>query len=344
VNGDGFGDLLVGARLADPNGTYSGASYVVFGQAGGFGINLDLSSLTGATGFKISGEAANDFSGSSVAAAGDVNGDGFADLIIGASSADPNGDGSGASYVVFGAAGGFAANLNLSGLTGATGFQISGESGADRSGVSVSAAGDVNGDGFADLILGAEGADPNGSYSGASYVVFGRDYRGDVDFLGGAGNNSFTGTAAAENLIGGRGNDTLAGGGGADVLIGGAGDDVLVYDALDRKADGGSGEDTLAVNGEDVTVELGAGHIDLEVINLTGSGDNALIVSVRDVLNLSGTSNTLRVDGNDGDELISAGQGWLIGETVDVGGVTYQSYVHGAATLLASTEIIQLVS
>ena len=54
------------------------------------------------------------------------------------------------------------------------GFRLSGVAAGDRSGVSVSGAGDVNGDGFDDLIVGAYRADPNGSYSGASYVVFGK--------------------------------------------------------------------------------------------------------------------------------------------------------------------------
>jgi hypothetical protein len=61
-----------------------------------------------------------------VSVAGDVNGDGFDDLIIGALGADPNGSNSGASYVVFGKAGGFAANLNLSTLDGSNGFKLNG--------------------------------------------------------------------------------------------------------------------------------------------------------------------------------------------------------------------------
>jgi hypothetical protein len=92
-----------------------------------FGSVLNLSSLNGTNGFQINGEAANDVSGISVASAGDVNGDGFDDLIIGALGADPNDTDTGASYVVFGAAGGFEPNLNLSALNGANGFQINGE-------------------------------------------------------------------------------------------------------------------------------------------------------------------------------------------------------------------------
>ena len=145
--------------------------------SGGFAANLELSALDGTSGFRINGEAAFDRSGHSVASAGDVNGDGFADLIIGARNAEPNGQYSGASYVVFGkgpSSGGFAANLELSTLDGASGFQINGEAEYDYSGYSVASAGDVNGDGFADLIIGAINADPNGSESGAGYVVFGK--------------------------------------------------------------------------------------------------------------------------------------------------------------------------
>jgi hypothetical protein len=174
VNGDGFDDLLVGARAADANGSNSGASYVIFGKAGGFAANLNLSTLNGSNGFKISGESAYDFAGTSVSAAGDVNGDGFGDLIIGADGADPNGSRSGASYVVFGRGTPFGANVNLATLSPLSGFKLSGGAADDRSGRRVSGAGDVNGDGFDDLIIGAPGADSNATDSGAGYVVFGK--------------------------------------------------------------------------------------------------------------------------------------------------------------------------
>ncbi|NCY25463.1 MAG: hypothetical protein EBX37_11610 [Alphaproteobacteria bacterium] len=174
VNGDGCDDIIIGAPGASPNVPGSGSSYVMFGHTGGFVSSINLSTLNGSTGFRLDGGSASDNSGYSVASAGDVNGDGYADLIIGAYKADSPTPDQGASYVVFGKASGFASSISLSSLNGTSGFKLAGVTYADWSGYSVASAGDVNGDGFADLIIGAVQADPNGLSSGSSYVVFGK--------------------------------------------------------------------------------------------------------------------------------------------------------------------------
>jgi Ca2+-binding RTX toxin-like protein len=176
VNGDGFDDLIIAARFADPNGiNNAGQSYVVFGKDGGFNASFDLNSLDGNNGFAINGINNSDISGFSVSSAGDINGDGIDDLIIGAPYADPNKrSGAGQSYVVFGKNGEFQPSLDPSSLDGTNGFVINGINSENRSGFSVSGAGDVNGDGIDDLIISAIGADFNGRFKiGQSYVVFG---------------------------------------------------------------------------------------------------------------------------------------------------------------------------
>lgn len=172
INGDGFNDLIIGARYADPNGNDSGESYVVFGS-GSPAASLDLSTLNGTNGFRIAGLSLNDRSGFSVSGAGDVNNDTFDDVIIGARLADPNGNNSGQSYVIFGSNTPFGATFDLSTLDGTNGFTINGFEETDNLGFSVSSAGNINGDGFDDIIIGAYFANPNGNDSGQSYVIFG---------------------------------------------------------------------------------------------------------------------------------------------------------------------------
>jgi glycosylphosphatidylinositol phospholipase D len=184
VNGDGIGDLLVGAPDAAFAGeTAAGAIYVVFGRSG-FAPMLPLAGLLPATGgdgsrgFVIGGIDNTDDTGAAVSA-GDVNGDGMSDMIIGVGDAAYNGRyGTGRTYVVFGRAEDFpplfplARLLPSSGGDGSEGFVLTGVLAQDEAGSSVSAVGDVNGDGVDDLIVGALRA-PNGASTGAAYVVFG---------------------------------------------------------------------------------------------------------------------------------------------------------------------------
>ena len=93
-----------------------------------------------------------DRSGISVSTAGDVNGDGYADILIGARLAAPGGDSSaGETYVVFGKSESFGSSVDLGTLDGSDGFVLEGIDEDDYSGISVSEAGDVNGDGLRDI-------------------------------------------------------------------------------------------------------------------------------------------------------------------------------------------------
>ena len=232
VNGDGLDDLIVGSPESDPNGALSGASFVVFGKTDGVAVELSaIETNSGATaaGFMINGVAADDTSGrSSVSNAGDVNGDGLDDLIIGAMGDDPNGSASGASFVVYGKTGGEVVELsNVQESAG--GFVINGVGEDDSSGWSVSGAGDVNGDGFADLVVGAPFDAPNGSNSGAGFVIFGGNFTQSVTQVGTTSGETLDGTTGNDIIFAGAGNDTINGTAGDDRMSGGGGVDTFVF-------------------------------------------------------------------------------------------------------------------
>ncbi|PTQ83244.1 integrin alpha [Nitrosomonas ureae] len=341
VNGDGFDDVIVGDAGADLSGYNSGSSYVIFGKASGFDATMNLSDLDGSNGFRLDGETENDRSGVSVSSAGDVNGDGFDDVIVGAFFASSSGLYSGSSYVVFGKASGFDATMNLSDLNGSNGFRLDGEAANDRSGRPVSSAGDVNGDGFDDLIVSAVNADSNGIDSGSSYIIFGRsDFTGgDADFQGTPGDDNFTGTKVAESFKGEAGNDRLIGRGGADSFDAGDGNDYIRILGDDFQfVDGGSGIDTLGLAGSDFNLDLSS-VIDkihgIETIALYGVGDNTLALTAQDVTDLSDSTNTLRVKGNAGDSMLGLNSGWTDG---GVHG-NFHTYTQGEAVLLVGVDV-----
>jgi hypothetical protein len=144
VNGDGFDDFLINTPYDREEKRCAGKTYLIFGKQSGWKWNVSLSESDAS----FIGENAWDFSGHSISGAGDVNGDSFSDLIIGASFNDYGDDESGQVYLIFGKEEGWRQNMNLSNsdasFFGKTQTHI---------GESVDGAGDVNGDGYDDLIL-----------------------------------------------------------------------------------------------------------------------------------------------------------------------------------------------
>ncbi len=348
-NADGFDDLLLGAPRADNSGTDSGSAYVVFGGSSSFASTINLASLNGSNGFRIDGAAANDLLGTAVSTAGDVNGDGFDDLLIGATQGlGPTGPG--VAYVIFGgtfvAAGGEVPPvLNVSMLnTPSQGIKLEGVTIGDETGRSVSGGDDINGDGFDDLIIGAPLADNSGANAGSSYVVFGGNFTNAVTQFGSPGADTLIGGIANDVMIGHRGSDTLFGNGGADSLRGGGGDDFLtIGDISFRHVDGGAGEDTLrpgsALSTLDLTTISDNKIEDIEIIDLGGSGPDTLTLQLSDLLNLSGTSNTLKVLGDADDAVSTAGQAFISGGQVVVGGFTFNQFTLGQGVLLVDLNV-----
>jgi hypothetical protein len=191
VDGDNLADLVIGAPAgSDPDTTTKGAIYVVYGSSNQSDVTLNVDGVIDnsnkSRGFVIQGATQGDRSGESVSNAGDVNADGYADLVVGSPYADPNGkSNAGASYVIYGSSGGSNVDLSTvhaSGSNNTKGFVIQGAGTLDSNGLWVANAGDVNADGYADLVVGSLYADPDGkSNAGESYVVYGSPNGSDID-------------------------------------------------------------------------------------------------------------------------------------------------------------------
>ena len=274
VNKDGVADLIIGAIGVNYN---AGASYVVFGKPGiGSSGSLTLSSLNGGNGFVLTGKAGDDYTGYSVSSAGDINGDGVVDLIIGASTANNT---AGASYVVFGKPGlGSSGSVMLSSLDGGNGFVLSGMTNS-QSGYSVSGAGDINGDGVADLIIGAPNANSN---AGASYVVFGKPGLGSsgsltLSSLNGSNGFVLSGVANSKSGTSVSGAGDVNKDGVADLIIGAYGANSYAgasYVVFGKPGIGSSGNITLSsLNGSNGFVLTGKTVNDASGWSVSGAGD-----------------------------------------------------------------------
>jgi hypothetical protein len=175
VNGDQVDDLIIGASEAS---AISGAweAYVVFGRASSvaqptpFPAVINLSTLNGSNGFVFGAGGATRTLSFAVGPVGDVNGDGIADVAVGAPLFSPGGVNlAGSAFVVFGRGTAFPATIATADLDGNNGFRVDGVDASQLLGVSV-AGGDVNGDGFSDVLLGSSS---NGG-AGSGVLVFGR--------------------------------------------------------------------------------------------------------------------------------------------------------------------------
>ncbi|ALK89388.1 Ig-like domain-containing protein [Limnohabitans sp. 63ED37-2] len=317
VNGDGLADVVVHDIIASGQG---GNSYVVFGKTDTATVNLtSLTAANASGGFMIkgttgTGNTSTEFlSGLSASYAGDINGDGLADMLLASGLSGPNGR----VFVVYGKTSTTA--LNFSDIAqGSGGFVINGASADDQlggiafnDGSAVSYGGDINGDGFDDLLVGAPSAEPSsGSITnvGRTYVIY-----GGTQFATGMVANG-TGGAGSEQVIGTTGNDTLTGGGGVDRFNAGRGNDVIVLTASDvtnlanntsaavkAMVDGGQGFDTIRLmNGGTLDLTTirnvsasaydGASRINsIERINMGQDvAANTLIIASRDVNDMAG--------------------------------------------------------
>ncbi|MBX7041684.1 MAG: FG-GAP-like repeat-containing protein [Ignavibacteria bacterium] len=206
VNNDGYSDLIVGAPFNDAGGSNSGRAYIYYG---GHVINSVVDVV-------LTGLVAGDQFGLSVSTAGDVNGDGYSDIIVGAPFNDAGGSNSGRAYIFFGG----------SSMNNVADVILTGVAASDNFGVSVSTAGDVNGDGYSDVIAGATGNDAGGTSAGRAYIYFGGSSMNNVadvlltaeaafDAFGGSVANAgdVNGDGYGDLIVGAIGND--AGGGSA---------------------------------------------------------------------------------------------------------------------------------
>ncbi len=218
VNGDGYDDILIGAYYDEDGGTYAGQTYLILGKATGWVMDTSLSNADAS----FIGEDADDRSGYSVASAGDVNGDGYDDILIGAYYDEEGGSGAGQTYLILGNATGWAMDIDLANADAS----FIGEDANGESGRSVAGAGDVNGDGYDDILIGAYYDDEGAMRAGQTFLILGKatGWAMDIDLANADASfisdmiNDYSGWSVA-------GADDVNGDGYDDILIGAYGDD-----------------------------------------------------------------------------------------------------------------------
>ncbi|MBD2651906.1 FG-GAP repeat protein, partial [Synechocystis sp. FACHB-383] len=332
-NGDGIEDLAVLVNdYVDGGFKFPQAVLIYYGDATGWTNTLKPTLF-----FSV----LNDIQLSTLAKAGDVNGDGFDDLLISSSNSNNN---QGSVFVVFGGNSSlwvpirdnFPFPLNDV-LSGSRGFVIEGLPNSEA-GTSISGGGDVNGDGFDDFMIGAPGNNDE-----LSYVLFGSDFNQTVNQTGTIGDDVMLGTPTGESFVSGQGDDQIYTNGGLDVVYAGPGDDfVSVTDTYFRRLDGGTGLDVLELQGYNgqnwdlTTLAPGVRLQDFEVISILDYGANTLTLNALTVINLS-SNNTVVVLMDSVDNLVLSSDFKAAGTTYQYGDKYYQYTSNlSAATVLVN--------
>ncbi|MBD2394531.1 FG-GAP repeat protein [Cyanobacterium aponinum FACHB-4101] len=331
VNGDNFADFIVRDSHIVANQTRA-AFRLVYGNGSGdnFKSTQVQTYLPVYYPLPISGS-------------GDVNGDGYDDIIF----SDPSylDNDNGRVYILFGGA-------DLSNKTVITPDEINSLSGNDgffidglpqsRAGESVSGGEDINGDGLSDFMIGAPGVD--GSV-GLTYALFGGDFTKSIHQAGTQGNDILEGTGTGDRMIGLLGDDILIGNGGKDVLYGGAGDDELIIaDPYFSRVDGGSGFNTLTLEGykdqnwDLTTLSPGLRVQNISAVDLTHFGKNTLTLNKTTVIKITDIQNNLVIFGDAEDEIILS-EGFERGESFNFGGTLFDRYQDGTANVFVAPSI-----
>lgn len=241
INGDDYDDVIIGAYGDNAGANDAGAAYIMYGGTGDTALSsIDLASAD----VKVTGEAASDAAGWQVRGGGDVNADGYDDMLISAYLEDTGGTNAGAVYVVYGQADAHASGS----LSSAVKFL--GETAGDEAGYSISLDGDINGDGYADMVIGAIYDDSNATDAGSAYVVYGQADNfttmdlsfADVMVQGNAANDNLGTMVSVGDINGDRMSDLILGAIGEDAGGTSAGAGYIGYINIDRDEDGVAGD------------------------------------------------------------------------------------------------------
>ena len=316
INGDGYNDLVL---------IQSNLSVVLFGKGTQF-TTSSLNEIKDTESIRVEGL---------ISFAGDINADGYDDVIVrnaGGLEAD-------AAVVMYGHSGSFDHWVSFPMLNENAILRITPD---DPSALTylATAAGDTDGDGFDDILVGNPYSKADPESSGILYQIAGRDFRDEVDILGTTKDDSLTGAALGERIVAAQGNDLVIGGGGADVINAGQGnDEIHVGDNQFFRIDGGAGVDTLHL---DYAGAIDFGNLDgkaatsdrgrisnVETLDVANGYANAMTLHLADVLDLDVTvanvggkaslDNVLRIDGEAGDTLqMFKADGWSSGQHVSL--------------------------